>query len=552
MSDDQLPEDVDVVILGTGLPESILAGACARSGLSVLHLDRNDYYGGAWASFNLKTIGDWIRKNFSNGLSTTVSSDNPRTTEVSSLIRDGEEYVRAKRYQTVQNVSLYSNLRLDDIPNGDVSESNDSERNEIKDWRKFSLDLLPKILLSRDDMVKLLCDSTVARYCEFKCIDRFISFTGDDLTLEVVPCSRSEIFQCETISVLEKRRVMRFLQNCIDWRKDPESVEGWQQYADQPFDAYLESYEITGKLKHFVRDTLGILHPNANTVQGLDAVCKFLESAGCFGDSPFLWTLFGSGELPQCFCRLCAVFGGVYSLNREIDGFILREGNIEAVVTQGQRINCKQVIADGSYLPENVGVHRNEEVVHRAVLITDGSIVNDPEKEHLSALNLVAMNAEICPRLLEVGYEGCVAPKDTFVVHVTARGVGESKAALSPLIDRLYSLQENEQSKTRQLWSLYFDITQFSFEETALPQNLHIVPCPDADFCYKAVVNKTRDIFTKVWPDVDFLPPALPTDEQNEAGEQLDGSHVDEMRAETNGCPEADINNCTETASTEA
>ena len=40
MVDERLPEAVDVVVIGTGLPETILAAACARSGLSVLHLDR--------------------------------------------------------------------------------------------------------------------------------------------------------------------------------------------------------------------------------------------------------------------------------------------------------------------------------------------------------------------------------------------------------------------------------------------------------------------------------------------------------------------------------
>ena len=37
---DDFPKDVDVVVLGSGLTESILAAGCARSGLSVVHLDR--------------------------------------------------------------------------------------------------------------------------------------------------------------------------------------------------------------------------------------------------------------------------------------------------------------------------------------------------------------------------------------------------------------------------------------------------------------------------------------------------------------------------------
>lgn len=37
---ESLPDTVDVVVLGTGLTESIIAAACSRSGFSVLHLDR--------------------------------------------------------------------------------------------------------------------------------------------------------------------------------------------------------------------------------------------------------------------------------------------------------------------------------------------------------------------------------------------------------------------------------------------------------------------------------------------------------------------------------
>ena len=43
----------DVVVVGTGLIESILACALAKIGKTVLHLDRNDYYGGDYASFSL-------------------------------------------------------------------------------------------------------------------------------------------------------------------------------------------------------------------------------------------------------------------------------------------------------------------------------------------------------------------------------------------------------------------------------------------------------------------------------------------------------------------
>ena len=43
-----------MIVLGTGLKECILSGLLSVSGKKVLHMDKNDYYGGESASRNLK------------------------------------------------------------------------------------------------------------------------------------------------------------------------------------------------------------------------------------------------------------------------------------------------------------------------------------------------------------------------------------------------------------------------------------------------------------------------------------------------------------------
>ncbi len=40
-----------VIVLGTGLTECILSGLLSVEGKKVLHMDRNDYYGGESAQF---------------------------------------------------------------------------------------------------------------------------------------------------------------------------------------------------------------------------------------------------------------------------------------------------------------------------------------------------------------------------------------------------------------------------------------------------------------------------------------------------------------------
>jgi Rab GDP dissociation inhibitor len=46
----------DVIVLGTGLTECILSGLLSVDGKKVLHMDRNDYYGGESASLNLTQV----------------------------------------------------------------------------------------------------------------------------------------------------------------------------------------------------------------------------------------------------------------------------------------------------------------------------------------------------------------------------------------------------------------------------------------------------------------------------------------------------------------
>lgn len=53
---DDLSVFSQVIVLGTGLTECILSGLLSVEGKKVLHMDRNDYYGGNSASLNLTQV----------------------------------------------------------------------------------------------------------------------------------------------------------------------------------------------------------------------------------------------------------------------------------------------------------------------------------------------------------------------------------------------------------------------------------------------------------------------------------------------------------------
>lgn len=65
----ELPDQFDVLVVGTGLTESIVAAASSRAGKAVLHLDSQSYYGSEWTSLNFRQVDTWIKTETDNSKS---------------------------------------------------------------------------------------------------------------------------------------------------------------------------------------------------------------------------------------------------------------------------------------------------------------------------------------------------------------------------------------------------------------------------------------------------------------------------------------------------
>jgi Rab proteins geranylgeranyltransferase component A len=111
-----------------------------------------------------------------------------------------------------------------------VAESGDEgkkvwSQDEVKKlYRKFNIDLAPKLLYSRGALVELLISSNIARYTEFRNVSRVVTWHDGKLT--PVPCSRADVFSTQNISVVEKRMLMNLLQECTEYEGNPEKVKG--------------------------------------------------------------------------------------------------------------------------------------------------------------------------------------------------------------------------------------------------------------------------------------------------------------------------------------
>ena len=118
------------------------------------------------------------------------------------------------------------------------------------------------------------------------------------------------------------------------------------------------------------------------SLKGFIKAKRYLASMGRYGNSPFLYPLYGSGEMTQCFCRLCGVFGGVYFLRFPLAGFTKDRSTEQCTgiaSTTGERFRAKDsVICNSSFLS---ALSDNTQVLHRTVLITNRSIKSSEKEE---------------------------------------------------------------------------------------------------------------------------------------------------------------------------
>lgn len=78
-------------------------------------------------------------------------------------------------------------------------------------------------------MVDVLVRSDVARYLEFQAVKRLLSPRQGKM--EVVPCSRADLFSTKEVSMPEKRKMMKFLTFCAEFEKHPEEYEGGRRHS---------------------------------------------------------------------------------------------------------------------------------------------------------------------------------------------------------------------------------------------------------------------------------------------------------------------------------
>jgi len=431
-----MDEEYDVIVLGTGLTECILSGLLSVEGKKVLHMDRNDYYGAESASLNL--------------------------------------------------TQLFKKFRNQDPPTN------------IGRDRDYAVDLIPKFIFASGELTKMLVHTEVTRYLEFKQIAG--SFVYRDGKISKVPSNEMEAIRSPLMGLFEKRRMKSFFQFLQNWKDDDPATHQGLDLDKDKMSAVYAKFSLEPGTQDFIGHAMALYlddsYKNKVARPTYERIIMYTTSMARYGKSPYIYPLYGLGELPQAFARLSAIYGGTYMLDKKVDEIVTDEnGKFIGVRSGDETVKAKQVIGDPSYFGAGkdfssgkVRVIEEGKVV-RAICLLKHPIPGTEDADSTQIIipqNQVGRKNDIYIACVSSTHNVCA--KDVYIAIVSTILEGDKpELEIAPGLQLLGPIHE----KFISISSLYCPTSD------GIADNIFITRSYDATSHFETVVDEVNDIWRR-------------------------------------------------------
>nr|BAN37800.1 rab GDP dissociation inhibitor alpha, putative [Entamoeba histolytica] len=346
-----MDDTYDTIVLGTGLKECILSGLLSVDGKKVFHLDKNDYYGGASASLNLKQLFD----TFANGKPAPESLGRPRD---------------------------------------------------------YNIDIIPKFIMSSGEMVNLLLHCNVHNYLQFRAIHGSYVFTKGKVYK--IPATVAETVSTPLLGFFEKNIFKNFLTYLQNYDENKPETHKGRNLKTMTMAQLFKDFSLDDATIEFVGHTIALYREDSYltrpAIETVKKIVLYFESLSRFQKSPYIYPEYGLGELPQAFARMSALYGGTYMLRAKIQEIVFENGRVAGVKFEsGEVAKCSNIIADPSYFPDKV---KKVGQVIRAICILNHPVANTDNAESCQIImpqkqvgrksdiyiSVLSGNNQVCPK----------------------------------------------------------------------------------------------------------------------------------------------------------
>ncbi|KAL4500378.1 hypothetical protein ABPG72_003329 [Tetrahymena utriculariae] len=288
---------------------------------------------------------------------------------------------------------FFANLQLNEEWNKRNQDFIEEIVNKTQQYKQFNIDLQPKLIYSNSLVIDCMRQANMDQYMEFRAVDSIYFFEPNSKKFIQTPCSKSDIFKSKELGLMEKKQLFQFLHKCVslynkqfEKQVNQNSVEEF----DKEFEVDEETFKLYNQLKeqpciNFLREKISskkvqdiflynlcnyefnpnepipeFLKQDYTTKRFLHRLNKYIKSCGVHTALPYLYTNYGTGDIPQGYARISAIFGSTYCLNKDLDIQYIKKDNETGLFkiksnlqSQPDEIKSDNAQTDGYIYPKN-------------------------------------------------------------------------------------------------------------------------------------------------------------------------------------------------------
>jgi len=235
------------------------------------------------------------------------------------------------------------------------------------------------------------------------------------------------------------------------------------------------------------------------TSEAIQRIRLYGNSMARYGKSPYIYPLYGLGELPQGFARLSAIYGGTYMLNTDVDEFVYDGSKVVGIkATMRERddtgpgmkfeTKAKKILADPSYFP---GKARITGHLLKAICILNHPIPNTADSDSLQLIlpqSQIGRKHDIYIAVVSSAHNVC--PKGYYIAIVSTIAETDSNhhLELKAGLDRLGRIEEQ---------FLGQPIPLYEPLESGNSDNIFLSKSYDATSHFETTTDDIKDIYRR-------------------------------------------------------
>lgn len=256
----------------------------------------------------------------------------------------------------------------------------DSVPDSLGKSTSYNIDLVPKFMMANGKLVKVLLYTGVTRYLAFKPVDSSFVLKGD--RIHKVPATDREALNSNLMGLFEKRRARGFFSFVQRYDENDPSTHNGHDLSKETMRELFRSFKLDANTIDFIGHALALREDDSfldsPAIDTVKRIKLYAESLARFNtNAPFIYPLYGLGELPQAFARLSAVYGGTYMLDMsDAEVEYDNDGRASGVTSGGETAQASFVVGDPSFFPSKV---KTVNKVARAYCILSHPVPNTDE-----------------------------------------------------------------------------------------------------------------------------------------------------------------------------